>query len=110
MKQYVIDELRPADYEKLKTYLEQHVSPGSLPGIYWIALEQKLLNDLQAAHTECRPFYFAMELRSDALASEFLIRTQNRLRCDCIGYAMEEQRQWIIRFADSIFERLEIKT
>jgi hypothetical protein len=39
-----------------------------------------------------------------------LIRTRKRVRCDCIHYANEAQRDSIIGFGDSIFERLKILT
>jgi hypothetical protein len=110
MKQYVIDELRPEDYEKIKAYLDAHLGPGQLDGIYWIPLEENLLNDVQAAHTECKPFYLAIELESNRLACELLIRTTNRVRCQCMGYANEKQRNWIIAFVDAVFEKLELKT
>jgi hypothetical protein len=44
------------------------------------------------------------------LACELLVRTQNRVRCDCIGYATEEQFSWLIALIDDIFNRLQIIT
>jgi hypothetical protein len=37
MKQFVIDELRPVDYGRLKTYLDDHYGCAGIDGIYWIA-------------------------------------------------------------------------
>jgi hypothetical protein len=110
MKQYVIDELRPADYRTLKSYLDDIHGPAAMDGVYWIKVEADLLTEIQAAHQECRPYYFALELENSRLSCEFLVRSKNRMRCDCIHYATRNQRDWLIDFVDKIFERLEIKT
>ena len=110
MKQYVIDELRPQDYRKLKTYLDDRYSSSVIGGIYWIALEDGILTDVQSAHRGCQPHYFALDLNEDRLACELLVRTQARMRCSCMGYATETQRNWLIRLIDGMFGELEIKT
>lgn len=109
MKQYVVDELRFEDYEKIKAYLDTCLGPGQMEGIYWVPLEENLLNEVQAAHTDCKPFYLAIELQSNRLSCELLVRTMNKIRCQCMTYANEQQRNWIIAFVDTIFEKLGIK-
>jgi hypothetical protein len=52
----------------------------------------------------------ALGLRPDRLAGELLVRTRNRVRCDCIHYADERQRNWLIQTVDAIFEKLGIIT
>jgi len=110
MKQYVVDELRPADYQKLKQHLNANAAGIDIEGIYWIPLDDQILTDVQAAHQECRPFYFAIALEPNRLAGEFLIRRKNRIHCSCTGYADLSQKEWIMRFVDNLFERLKIKT
>jgi hypothetical protein len=110
MKQYVIDELRPADLEKVEAYLNEHFGFSGVGGVYWVPLETEMLTDTQMSHTECQPFYFAIEIDKDRMACEFLIRTRNRVRCSCINYATETQRNWLIQFADAIFDNLDILT
>ena len=110
MKQYVIDELRAADYESLKTYMQKHYGPAAMGGIYWIPLDNGLLTDIQKAHRACQPHYFAVDLAENRLVLELLVRTKNILRCDCIRYATQAQRNWIIAFVDDIFNQLEIMT
>jgi len=110
MKQYVIDELRAADSESLKTYLQAHYGPAVLAGIYWIPLENDLLTDIQRAHRDCQPHYFIVDLNQNRLAAELLLRTKSTLRCDCIGYATQAQRNWLIALVDDIFNQLEITT
>ncbi len=110
MKQYVIDELSNNDFEKIKKYLEDNFKDNAMGGLYWIPLHENVFRDIQKAHTDCRPFYFALELLPDKLSCELLVRTKGRMRCDCMKYADESQRNWIMAFIDSIFERLEIVT
>jgi hypothetical protein len=110
MKQYVIDELRQKDYELIKAYMEEKFLSSDVDGIYWIRLDWMILTKVQRDHTDCQPFYFAVNLEPDAITFEMLIRTQNRMRCSCMGYATDIQRNWLIRLADAVFDELEIKT
>jgi len=110
MKQYVIDELRPKDYENLKVYLEENFGSSGLRDIYWIPIEEKLLTSVQAEHVECQPFYFALALETNFLACELLVRTKSNVRCSCMAYATQLQRDWLISRVDSIFTQLNIIT
>jgi hypothetical protein len=108
MKQYRIDELRPNDYEKIKAYLDEHFGSSHVEGVYWIPLDPDLMDEVQAAHVDCQPFHFAVVLEPSVISFELLIRTRNRVRCDCIHYANDAQRESIVGFADAIFETLRI--
>ncbi len=108
MKQYVIDELRPEDHEKVKTYMDAHFGPADMGDIYWIPVDPAFYDEKQHSHVECSPFYFTFHLSSEALIAELLVRTKNRIRCDCIQYATQEQFFWLVQFVDAIFEKLEI--
>jgi hypothetical protein len=110
MKQYVIDELRPKDYETIKAYMDENFNSSNVGGIYWLQLDQNILTEVQKEHAECQPFYFAVDLEQNLMAFELLVRTKNRIRCNCMGYATEKQRNWLVGFADSIFDKLKIKT
>lgn len=110
MKQYLIDELRPGDYEKLKSYMDMTFGSAKLGGIYRILLEDKLLSDVQREHAECAPFYLSVELLQDRVACELLVRSENKIRCNCIAYTTPEQRNHFIALIDAIFEKLEIIT
>ena len=81
-----------------------------MDGIYWIPLEDDLLTDTQKAHQACRPHYVAVDLDENAFALELLVRTKSRMRCDCIRYATEAQRNWLIALIDDIFNQLAIMT
>lgn len=110
MRQYVVDEIRPADYNTLKVYLDEHFSVPGYEGLYRIPLPLALLNDVQKEHQSCLPLYFAAELFQDRLACELLIRTNHRIRCDCIEYATAEQRNWLIEVIDATLHKLGIMT
>ena len=110
MKQYVIDELRPGDYQRLKQYLDEQFGPAEIGGIYWVPLAANVLSEIQQEHAGCQPFYVAIELQEDQLALEMLVRTKSRIRCDCIGYADTDQRVWLMDMIDAMFERLDIMT
>jgi hypothetical protein len=110
MKQYVIDELRPNDHERLKRYLDNNFGSSEVEGIYWIPVDPDYLSPEQAEHKECGPHFIALVLEQNMLACEFLVRTKNRVRCSCMGYANEVQRNWIMEFIDALLEALDIKT
>jgi hypothetical protein len=110
MKQYVIDELRPDDVKKLKAHLDDHYGAPGFDGLYWLPLDLAAYEGAQEKHIDCQPFYFAAELSSDRLNCELLVRTNKRVRCDCIRYATENQRNWLIRSIDAICDRLDIIT
>jgi len=110
MKQYVIDELRPGDVPKIKGYLDANLHRAGIEGLYWLRLEKARLTAIQAEHEACGPFYFALELSPERLCCELLVRAENRIRCNCIGYASQSQRDWLVQTIDAVFELLEIKT
>jgi hypothetical protein len=110
MKQYVIDELRLGDYNKLKTYLEAHFQAAAIPGIYRIKLGEEILTPVQAAHTDCQPFFFSMELEPQRISCELLVRSEQIMRCNCIANATTEQRAWLMDTVDTIFEHLDLST
>ena len=110
MKQYVIDELRPEDHKKIKQYLDDAYGAAEMGAIYWVPIREDMLTEIQSEHADCQPYYFAIELEENRLALELLVRTKNRVRCACIGYASKDQRIWIIEAVDAIFEKLDIAT
>jgi hypothetical protein len=110
MKQYLIDELRPSDHDKLETLLGARYGQPDLGGVYWVPIRPEHYSEMQAAHGDCQPFYFAVELQERWMACELLVRTRQRLRCDCIAYATQRQRDWLMRTIDGIIDELDIKT
>lgn len=110
MKQYVIDELRPQDHNRIKKYLDKTCGPAEMGGIYWMPIATEELTEIQHEHTGCQPFYVAIDLEEDRIALELLVRTKNRVRCECMAYASGDQRIWLMGAIDAIFEKLNIAT
>lgn len=108
MKQYVIDELRPEDQQRIKDYLDAHFGPADMETLYWIPLEPSLYSKDQRRHEQCHPLYIVVQLTAASISVELLVRTKNRIRCDCIRYADQAQMKWAIDVVDAIFENLEI--
>jgi hypothetical protein len=108
MKQYVIDEIRSTDLEKIKAYFDANFEYSGIEKLYWIAIDKDMLTDNQAVHTQCHPFYFAVDVLPERLNCELLVRTRNRIRCSCMDYATEKQRNWFINLVDTIFDKLAI--
>lgn len=109
MKQYVIDQLRESDYDRIRDYLANHAESAAMEGIYYVDLPDALYTDMQKTHNHCQPYYFAVNLTRKQVGFEWLIRSRNTLRCACIGYATQAQRDYIIDYADGMLDRLRIK-
>ncbi|MBF0201692.1 MAG: hypothetical protein HQK66_10345 [Desulfamplus sp.] len=108
MKQYVIDGFRSEDYERIKAYFDEHCGTPSLGSIYWIEIDEALLNGTQLSHAGCGPHYFAVELEEGRLSCEFLVRIKKSVKCDCMAYADQKQREWIMDMMDAMLEKLHI--
>ncbi len=108
MKQYVIDGISLQDYDKLKEYLDEHLETAALDGIYWFELDRDILTPVQSAHKDCGPHVFALMLENTYLSCELLVRIKTNIKCDCMGYATKEQRDWLIDQTDAILEKLSI--
>jgi len=109
MKQYVIDQLRESDHDQIRSFLDERGERTVFDEIYHMDLPKELYSEAQAAHNECQPFYFAINLALTKVSFELLIRSHQTLRCQCIGYATREQREYIIDFAESILTEHNIR-
>ena len=108
MKQYVIDQLRQQDIEALADHLGRQLGPPALERVYWLPLDPEYYSALQASHEDCHPLFFALQLKPGAFVGEFLVRTHQRVRCDCMAYANEAQRNWLISMMDDLIQQLDI--
>ncbi len=109
MKQYVIDGLRLEDHQKLKAYLDQYLRSSTIGGVYWLELDQDVLTPVQKSHGDCRPHVFALMLEESYLSCEFLVRIEKKIKCDCMDYATQEQRNRLMDQVDAILEKLDIR-
>jgi hypothetical protein len=109
MKQYVIDQLRESDFDLIQAFLDENAEKTVMGDVYRIELPKALYTPMQLEHDKCHPFYFAVDLNRQQVAFELLIRSLQVLRCNCIGYATSEQREYIINFADQMLEKLGLR-
>ncbi|MDR3569154.1 MAG: hypothetical protein P4L43_14085 [Syntrophobacteraceae bacterium] len=109
MKQYVIDQLREDDYDKILEFLQKSAEPSEFGDVFWLRLPPELYNEVQREHEKCQPFCFAVNLSLSAAAFEMLVRSRQMLRCNCIAYADERQKDYIINYADRMLDELKIK-
>ncbi len=109
MKQYVIDQLRESDYEKILEFLNKNADASEFGDLFWLMLPEELYSDTQKEHAPCRPFCFAVNLSRGQVDFELLIRSRQVLRCNCICYADKRQRDHIIGFADRMLDELKIQ-
>lgn len=110
MKQYVVDQLSGDDFEKLGAYLKKNYGQPQFDSIFWLPVDILTLSQVQLAHKECQPFYIVIDLHDEQMVCELLVRTKNKMRCDCMGYATGKQRNAIIDLVDGILNQLEITT
>lgn len=115
MRQYLLDEIARNDIPRVREYLNDHAIAASLKDIWWVDLPEDLLSPEQFEHRKCRPFRFAVELGEPEVGDsfvrfEFLIRSEQTMRCACIGYATRQQRDFILGYADRLVEDLALRT
>ncbi len=109
MRQIMVDELTREERDNIDSYLKRTLKPGPLVGLYWMTVPQDLLAEAQQGHEQCGPFYVAVELEEDTIRFELLIRSQTNLHCSCIAYATPAQRDFVLRFVDTMLEEEHIR-
>lgn len=111
MRSYLIEDFYPEHLQKVTAALSDKGYSGSLDGVFYLPVPQELLTDVQREHAgECGPHIFVLEAVEDAgvLKLELLVRAKNKLRCECVMYATQAQREYIISFLDDFIRHLDI--
>ena len=109
MRQILIDELSKEERANIYSYLKRTVRAGGIEGMFWLQIPDDLLGPHQLGHSDCGPFYFAIELEEEKLVFELLVRSQNNLHCSCISYATPIQRDFLLQFVDNLVEEEQIR-
>jgi len=109
MRQLVIDQLSREERANIESYLKRTLKTGPVEGVYWLEVPQDLLSNDQRDHDGCGPFFFAVELEAEAVSFELLVRSQTNLHCSCIAYASSAQRDFVLRFADTMLQEEQIR-
>ncbi len=109
MQQYVVDELRENEIQRILAYLEKNCEKSELDNLFWLTLPDDILTPIQYQHRDCSPFCIGIEVNEDKVIFEMLVRSRKKLRCNCISYATGQQRQFILNFADILLRESDIK-
>jgi hypothetical protein len=110
MRSYLIDEIAKSDIEKIEAYLEEYAKKSGLSRLFWIGIPDDLLSERQYEHAECKPHVFAVELGDTWLKFELFTRNRANINCTCCDYATRHQINFVLNFANTMIQELEIKT
>ena len=110
MKQYVIDDIRPLEMARLKTWCAANLAPACFDNVFWLVLADAVLTPLQTAHAACRPHYLSLTLEAERAEIDLAVRTKRTLHCECMGYVTPAQFAWLDAWVDATFAGLRIKT
>jgi len=108
MRQYVIDELRKYEVDRIRQYLEKNCEPGGIDRFYWLRMPDDMLTQVQYEHKDCAPFCSGIEVTEDSVIFEMLVRSRKNIRCSCVAFATDHQRQFILNFVDRLLKDTEI--
>lgn len=110
MRTYTIDQLEEADIAAINTRLLDLELQAGLEGVYWLPVPKGMLTPLQAEHFEqCGPYCLALEVGSNAVHMELLVRGMGRISCGCLSFASEALRNHMIAYLEGVLRDLHIK-
>ena len=115
MRQYRIEDLYPDALQRIEKALDERGLRGGLEGIYYLPVPPEHLTDIQRQHLdECGPFFLALETtlppgsKTGCVQMELLVRARNKMRCDCLCYALPALREHMIDYLDDFIRQLDI--
>ncbi|MBI4766129.1 MAG: hypothetical protein HY787_16275 [Deltaproteobacteria bacterium] len=109
MRQFLVDEIPRRQMEEIEVYLKEKTVSSGMKEIFWLEIPERLLSPVQEEHKACGPHYLAIETGQDFIKFEFLVRCRNRLRCDCVQYATPPQETYLMDFAHTLIQGLDLK-
>ena len=109
MRQLLVDELSPLERDNIESCLKRQLTPGPLPGLFWLTLPPDLLAAPQLACPQHGPFKLAVELQRASLRLELLVRNSEVLHCSCTAYATAQQRQFALDYLDTLLDSEKIQ-
>lgn len=109
MRQYVVDELRAKEVEKIKEYLDKYCDLSDIGGLYWLKIPNDILSPTQYEHKSCQPHCAAIELGDKWVKFEMLVRSRQKIRCECVSYATTQQRTFLLSFVDNLLDQTGIR-
>ncbi len=109
MQAFSVENLDKDEVRRLREALKAFTKPSPIEGLFWIPIPEEVLAPIQRGHVSCQPHYFAVELGEDFISFDFLVRNFQRIRCDCITLANNQQKLFLLNLAKKIFEAAGVK-
>lgn len=109
MRTYTIDQLEEADIAAINARLLNMDLQAGLEGIYWLPVPKNMLTDVQQKHADkCGPYCLALEVGSNSVHMELLVRGMGRITCQCVAFASQELRNHMIEYLEGMLTDLGI--
>lgn len=109
MRTYTIDQLEEADIAAINSMLLDLNLQAGLEGVYWLPVPKDMLTPIQQEHFDsCGPYCLALEVESNAVHLELLVRGMGRIRCDCLSFASVPLRDHMIAYLEGMLNDLKI--
>lgn len=110
MKQYVIDDIREPEMRRVKVWCAENLGASCFDNVFWLYVDESVLNNVQQSHNECKPLYFSVTLEEDAgrLAVDMVVRTARSMHCECMGFIDAAQFAWLDNFIGKMFTELDV--
>ena len=109
MRTYTIDQLEEANIAAINARLLDMELQAGLEGVYWLPVPREMLTPIQEEHVSpCGPYCLALEVGSNAVHLELLVRGMGRIRCECLSFASQNLRNHMIDYLESMLKDLKI--
>jgi hypothetical protein len=109
MRTYTIDQLEEDDIAAINSRLLDLELQAGLEGVYWLPVPKDMLTAMQAEHVEhCGPYCLALEVETNSVHMELLVRGIGRITCECLAFASETLRNHMIAYLETTLQELNI--
>lgn len=114
MRNYYIEDISDENIDLFEEKLGAMEMNGPIKDIYYLPIPEDMLSDEQEEHkSECGPYFLALEVirnvAGNIVKMELLVRAHGKIRCSCVAYCTQEQRNRMIDYLDDLFEDFGIK-
>jgi hypothetical protein len=109
MRTYAIDQLEENDIAAINSRLMELDLQAGLEGVYWLPVPKGMLTAKQSEHFEhCGPYCLALEVETNSVHLELLVRGIGRITCECLAFASEALRNHMIAYLEGMLQELNI--
>jgi len=109
MRTYTIDQLEEDNIAAINSRLLDLELQAGLEGVYWLPVPKDMLTAMQTEHFEhCGPYCLALDVETNAVHLELLVRGMGRISCECLAFASEKLRNHMIAYLEGMLQELHI--